>query len=88
MNPTHDDLVYVGGYLNRLTPRIVKSPLPPFAKGGIGGIFKCPNIYLEDFFLQRLGKLECFLAKLYFCEAALQSNDLVFNLFPFKDGAD
>jgi hypothetical protein len=35
MNP---DLVYVGGYHFRLTPRIVKSPPAPFAKGGIGGI--------------------------------------------------
>jgi hypothetical protein len=51
MNPTHDDdLVNVGGYHYRLTPRIFKSPLPPFAKWGIGGIFKCPNRYLDDFF--------------------------------------
>ena len=51
MSPTwEDDLVYVGGYHFRLIPRIIKSPLPPFAKGGIGGIFKFPNRYLDDFF--------------------------------------
>ena len=45
MNTTYDDnLVYVGGCHYPLTPPIVKSPLPPFAKGGIEGGFSSAQV--------------------------------------------
>jgi hypothetical protein len=44
--------ITIGYFLQSSNP-----PLPPFAKGGRGGIYACPKEFLWRFFMQRLGKL-------------------------------